>query len=936
MSTVSNLPDIEFYDIVEDNNKAIWLAADKGLYRYNGRSYIKTTHQEQHGNSVFGLKLDKHGRLWCNNIYGQLFYVENNTMYLFFDANKITNGQLVPFEVYDLKIRLFTEQGVFEVDKNTKKVSKVNDWHIMSVSQYNNEDFVFLLDNNAKIISSNSDEMQQILEIDQYHQLQSAQVFALSHHVFVNYRFEGKNTIYIIDKATKRTQKLITPELLVNRTIYRILEIDNTYWFCTDSGVYLYDYSWFNLKLKSHYFKGESISKVVKDFNGNYWFSTLDNGIFVSQNIQIKTYNLDDKKNKITSFCALKDNRFVFGTNNGKILFYKKGILEHSIHLPRAKPVGQFYYDDKKQALLVSLNVTKSYVIDLTNYKVTDAANKFAVAKSFSALGNENLFYGNYKEGIIYHNPLNSDSLSVLRDKRVKTSWFSKGKSLYISFIDGLYEFKNNTLKEIIYEGESVLINEIAETDGSLWFATQHYGLIRFYNSELEPMDLKVLNDKLINSIVGDGKFLWILTDSELIQYDTLTQQIKILSTQDGVDASSSQLLVLKDDILIIKPNIFYKIPKQDSVFKTHYTAPLNIKSVFVNDSTLPLQEHYVLDYNQNNIGLEFNSNGFLSDKYVQYAYRISETDNVWHNVPLGVNKAVFNNLNSGKYTVEVKALNTGGKEGETLTPIRFEISKPFWEASWFYSLVSLCLIIIIWMIFNQKLKKKEQDRLAEIDKILSDKKITNLRLENLRSQMNPHFIFNALNSIQDYIISNERELASSYLVKFSRLIRLYLNYSQQNEITLSQEIDALKLYLELEKIRFAEELNYEILVDSGLNTNQIKVPSLFVQPYIENALKHGLLHKSGERKLSVSFNEIRQTNSLEIIVEDNGVGRQASEAINKSLRTYKSFATKANQERVFLYKHKLKREIDIDIEDLYDDQHQPKGTRVTIKILIK
>ena len=291
--------------------------------------------------------------------------------------------------------------------------------------------------------------------------------------------------------------------------------------------------------------------------------------------------------------------------------------------------------------------------------------------------------------------------------------------------------------------------------------------------------------------------------------------------------------------------------------------------------------------------------------------------------------------MSNGTYTFELKAQNVSAQSPVFATPITFVIAKPFWETYWFYALVLFVFLGLFWLYFIRRLRQKEAQRIAEIDKILIDKKITNLRLENLRSQMNPHFIFNALNSIQDYIISNEKELASSYLVKFSRLIRMYLDYSQQNEITLEEELNALKLYLELEKVRFEDELTYSLNVDKKLNVRQIKVPSLFIQPYVENALKHGLLHKSDERLLKIEAKAIND-NTLLITVEDNGIGRQQSEALKRSDKPHKPFATKANEERVRLYKNKLKRNINIEIIDLYNSNQQSTGTKVVITMPIQ
>jgi len=203
-----------------------------------------------------------------------------------------------------------------------------------------------------------------------------------------------------------------------------------------------------------------------------------------------------------------------------------------------------------------------------------------------------------------------------------------------------------------------------------------------------------------------------------------------------------------------------------------------------------------------------------------------------------------------------------------------------------------------------------------------------------LRSQMNPHFIFNALNSIQEYIVFNNKELASNYLVKFSRLIRIYLEHSQQNEIVLKEEVNALKIYLELEKIRFEDILDYDLYIDENLMLEQIKIPSLFIQPYVENAIKHGLLHKLDDRKLKVSFQKEKLNNYLVCTIEDNGIGRNASLEINKNKTLqHQSFATSANEKRLELINLDRAQKIVVEIVDLYSNDNESKGTKIIIKI---
>ena len=237
----------------------------------------------------------------------------------------------------------------------------------------------------------------------------------------------------------------------------------------------------------------------------------------------------------------------------------------------------------------------------------------------------------------------------------------------------------------------------------------------------------------------------------------------------------------------------------------------------------------------------------------------------------------------------------------------------------------------------QRQLKQKQAITNLELEKTQKklelEKQFRASELKALRSQMNPHFVFNALNSIQDYIMSNERKLAGKYLGKFADLMRIYLEHSQMKVVSLREEIDALKLYLELEKLRFEDSLDYEIHISDQLD-EETPLPSLLIQPYVENAIKHGLLHKNGDRKLHISIKEVPTEQILECEIIDNGIGRIKSREINKMRNPdHRSFATHATKSRLELLNHDRSLPIEEKITDLFDEKEISAGTKVTIRI---
>lgn len=262
------------------------------------------------------------------------------------------------------------------------------------------------------------------------------------------------------------------------------------------------------------------------------------------------------------------------------------------------------------------------------------------------------------------------------------------------------------------------------------------------------------------------------------------------------------------------------------------------------------------------------------------------------------------------------------------------------------YLLISVCIITLLILVASLfylnrlKAKKKAEVTLVELKetqkRLALEKQYRDTELKALKAQMNPHFIFNALNSIQEYILLNQKDLASDYLGKFADLIRTYLNHSDAGYISIAEEVDSLNLYLELEKLRFEDKLSYTITVDKNINTESHSIPTMFIQPYVENALKHGLLHKKDNRKLDISFKQ-EADSVIECVIIDNGVGRAKSQIINsKKQRLHKSFALKASKNRLELLNEKTGHKIGVEIEDLFINE-EASGTKVTLKIpLIK
>jgi sensor histidine kinase YesM len=289
--------------------------------------------------------------------------------------------------------------------------------------------------------------------------------------------------------------------------------------------------------------------------------------------------------------------------------------------------------------------------------------------------------------------------------------------------------------------------------------------------------------------------------------------------------------------------------------------------------------------------------------------------------------EALISGLTPGDYRYEVQAKTEFGEWGPTAS-FSFTVLPTIYQTIGFKIVVvalSICAILLLFYWRIQVIRVKEEKKTA------INKKIAEMELKALRSQMNPHFTFNVLNSIQYFISIKDATSAQQYITKFSRLVRMILDQSREKDITLEQKLKFLKLYLELEEMRFENKFHYSIAVDAKINPAEIKMPGMLVQPIVENAVKHGIENKKGNAFISITFQQ--RDSTLICTVKDNGIGRSEAERL-KSNNTYRSLATKILKERIDSLEALHGMKLRYHIEDIIENG-QSGGTAVTIEIPI-
>lgn len=351
-------------------------------------------------------------------------------------------------------------------------------------------------------------------------------------------------------------------------------------------------------------------------------------------------------------------------------------------------------------------------------------------------------------------------------------------------------------------------------------------------------------------------------------------------------------------------------------------------------DAHHPLPASLELPHDQNHLRFEFAGIQLRNPMSVRYTWKLENFDPGW-SPETDETQAVYSNIPPGSYTFHVKARNADGKWSETGT-YSFRIIPPFYETWWFRILAVLAFIGITWFVFRLRVRRfkhrnKEQLEKLELEKskIELEKSFLELEQKALRLQMNPHFIFNALNSIQGFITRNDVSEAKRYLAKFAKLMRMILENSRQALTSINQEAELLHNYLELEQLCHGKRFRFEVTIDDGIEGDITLIPVMLIQPFVENAILHGVRHLESGGLITVRFSA--KAGQIICTITDNGIGRAASAELNRLTKDHESAALKITEERLAHLNAENNISNSVTITDLKHEDGTAAGTQVVL-----
>lgn len=480
--------------------------------------------------------------------------------------------------------------------------------------------------------------------------------------------------------------------------------------------------------------------------------------------------------------------------------------------------------------------------------------------------------------------------------------WVATGYKGLRIFNPSLGKFRE-PLSDQLKQDYVVSITE--DASGNIWVGNNRKIIFKC-DPNGRVLDSITTKDGLPGSMLRELNFdrsgrLWTISREALLCIEPGTKRVTQLKPEITFSFNDhwNSLLKVGDDlyatmldhVVIINTRKFQQLPKLVSPLITSIRVFQNEKPV---NPGIPLK----LTYRENFFSIDFSSPFHREYSSIQYAYKLDGFDKDWVYSSRN-HTASYTNVPDGSYTFRVKSSDGSNQWMEKETVMNIFVSAPFWKRWWFISLVVLFIIVLLaWWYRIRVVRRRDEIRFLEINKLLAES-----QLMALRAQMNPHFVFNCLNSIQECIVTQKYGEASKYLNKFSKLFRLVLNNSGKNLVTLNEEREVLELYLELEQMRFEKSFTYSIIMDEDLESDDVLVPSMLLQPYVENALWHGLMHKEGDRKLVISFEKITDE-IFRCTIDDNGIGRNRSFELKEKqskAKRHESKGLKISQDRINL-----------------------------------
>lgn len=945
--SIKGLPTEEVFSLLADSKGFLWVGHSLGLSRYDGVNFTHFHTTLETGSGITDLLEDKHGRIWCHNFSGQIFYIENEKMNLLSDYKFAEETSFPRLAITGNELVATSEKGLFicNTDILQCKYLYSNTSNVKTRSMAILGNVIYEFDGEKWISYKPNEGIHELHFINRTNKSfkdinPDLQPISTIDTIYSKY-IDGSIYKFIINKDTV----ILAATSYEKSYINSIINCDNHIWIHTKKESHTNNYD----QKIAH----SNLTDIVIDKEGNKWYSSLEKGLLLQPKYTFwKETAIDGlQKNDFVRCFQERNHTYIYGTQNGNIIIKNglSGKTSGRFKLPSTVGAVEniFTYSDSELLVAPSLGL---YLINIIRKKINEISKESTVKSIASsndtlliaysrslALSdiliqnktgirtNKNSFIYNFKSAI--HNE------QYLRNKRCfAVSIDPNSKKTFAAFSDGLFEIVKNEFKPVLFNKEIITAFSLLNTHNKLFAATFNDGIFMIENDNIISITTKeglISNNVLKLKLFKDELYVVEPNDIQVLDVNTgkIIRSITLPVTRTGLIYD----LWKEDSLLYIASNkSIYSITQRDL---NNIIIPVNyLLSATANNSDISHKENVLLPYSQNSLQFRIASPSFIFPEVAYFKYHITGgNDSSWKQTTTNATIS-FVSLKPGKYKFEAYIVNFQNHAAKPII-FPFTIDKPWWQQWWFYILIIVGITGLTYYFIKIGIRSAKKKDLKIIEELNLKNELRKSLLSTIKAQMNPHFIFNSLNTIQSFVYLDDKRNASKFMGKFSELVRKVLDNSNKQTITLTEEIEILQLYLDLEKVRFENVLNIEFEISNTLDTDNINIPPMLVQPYVENAIVHGLFHKKGNRNLNISIQQSLQQGYFEIRIEDNGIGRNLSNQLHEQQKLHISFANSANEKRIELINQTLSKQIKLAITDKIDDNHQPLGTLVVLSI---
>lgn len=882
LSTDQGLASRIIYDINQHQNGKMLIGHELGLSVYNG---MEVTHYQNNYKTTPLSNLTLYGdEILCRNFYNEVYITQKNKTVKRLEALSQKDSGICTMINYKGKIykKSFNDIVEFGFDEDVEKSRQIFNTSEYIIDFLCHNDTIYVLTSNyfwhfniyqpSKIKSKKIDvgKMPRMFFLDNEPAIYCPDFM----HVIVNPHMQKSKIISLRDFNINDKS-----------TCVKQLKDGNIY-LGTFGGLYIYKPTG---ELLRRCYKDIQISCIYQDVESNIWLGTIQDGIRIIPDMSIQTVLLQPNE-KISRMIVEDNEHLLLGTFDGKLYrIDSRGNTKILHDFKRNNEIQSIYVENES----IWLYCVQLYQLHNKRNKVLQEINAFPTKSIITK--SDTLFCATSK------------GVQLVVDKKVQHGfrrelWVKKGaryknKILFETSLGIMYYENHNLVPlELSYNNQPLDLTNatnLISALGSVYFSIKNCVYQLDENNILHKYDYSGVLQSITK--IAAVKDLVFATDGrKIVQFNNRHPAI-IDFTKGVVIREINDIIGWNNQLVIIGVDRFQLYPVKHKV--NNYPQKLSLSNV--SGSFFKDENRYVSSYSGNNLVMNFDYLPNISSVGTgKVYYRLKGVSNDWKvmEYKMGGFQIDERRIPYGKTTLEVYGVNLNHRTSVYRFPLY--VYPPYYLRWWFILIEVFVFGFIIWWIYRRRIIVINRKNKLKMEQEQLKTKVISSELKALRSQMNPHFIFNSLSSIQSKILNDETKEAYTNLSAFSKLLRQSLKFTGEEFISLENEIDFLKNYVSLEQGRMDERFEFFVEVDEKINMQEAQFPSLFSQPFVENAIRHGLAHKNGVKELSV----IIQGNTLNfsVLIRDNGIGREAANQINQvRSKSHESFATQAMQDRI-------------------------------------